>query len=1097
MQHTRFWLARLRARFDSWFARPRAGLDDGSAAPAPGAAALAHANPRAVPGAAWLIGAVAGGWLAFADYGALWLWLPVWRDRGGLLLRLLLTLIPCGAALGALLAWLGALSLRWAQRSPARAQRRWALLWALLAAPGLRVLAWKLCSGGMMSRLPFHAVLEWGLSLALPLALFAWLRLGWKAWENIALGTWSARRGGAGLLALSFALCKLNQSVLPNLYDYLHAILALLAWCACALGLTLLSGSEPRLQTVRAWAERPRRGLRAGALLSGVLLANLLTLEHNLNVRVAMFDPRAPSSRALLAALDPLLRRLEQRGRAPARRPAAEVRQDTRGLPAREGAHVLLVTIDALRADRLGAYGYARPVSPGLDAFAKQSWMFRRAYAQAPHSSYSLSSLHTSEYLHELVELGRPLPATTLATTLRAHGYHTAAFFTDGVFHTEGHKLSSYRDGAFGFALFDHTNFEAQDHTDRVLAEAERIRGQGEPPSLLWVHYFDVHEPYQETSFGSGDSDRYDSEIKHVDRELTRLIAELERRFEREIVIAISADHGEEFREHGGVYHGSTLFDEQVRVPLLLRLPGASPALVEAPVEVIDIAPTLLGMVGVEAPPSMRGRDLRALVEARAGTHEQGVAGGESATRPVFSAVLTKRMALRWPFKLIADLRFGLFELYDLERDPHERNNLAHERPDKLEELRGDVYGWLDSLETAPRAQAAAEDPRARALRWGRLGDRRAVEPMSALLLDASAPGAQRVEAGQILAKLADESSAPALLAALNTQPAEVAAEAAIALGRMFDERARPALERLVHVEDPYLRARAAVSLGRLRDPRAVPALIDALWVAPTLYEREEAVRWLGRLRDPRAVEPLISVIPEFGMRYLVAVALGQIGDPRAFDALADMLSWEERTNIRDEVVRGLGLLGDARAIELLLPVLAREPALKNSGESLVRLGAIDRGRLGGTDLAPALAGRAGLYGCQAGPLLHDWDYLERTSCKARGTARLQLAPPAAPGAGSAQLLVRLKRDDAPDPVQVRFLLDGHELPAQQIDATFREPRFELAQSPRGRAELTLICADPAAVLVLDHALIAPPSGSSLAAASDPAKAAQDAQRLP
>ena len=83
---------------------------------------------------------------------------------------------------------------------------------------------------------------------------------------------------------------------------------------------------------------------------------------------------------------------------------------------------------------------------------------------------------------------------------------------------------------------------------------------------------------------------------------------------------------------------------------------------------------------------------------------------------------------------------------------------------------------------------------------------------MSALLLDASAPTDQRVEAGQILAKLADESSAPTLVEALDARPAVVAAEAAIALGRMFDERARPALERLVHVEDPYLRARAAVS---------------------------------------------------------------------------------------------------------------------------------------------------------------------------------------------------------------------------------------------------------------------------------------------
>jgi arylsulfatase A-like enzyme len=1042
---------------------------------------------RAPQRGAWLVGAAAGAWLAFADYGAIWLWLPLWRDRGGLLLRLLMTLIPTGAALGALLAWLGERSWHYASRSP-RPTHRWALLWAALAAPALHLLAVKLCSGGTMSRLRYHDGIELGLSLALPFGLYACLRLALRIAASIARGERDGTRVAAGLLALSFAFSKLNQSVLPNLYDYLHATLAVLAWCASALGLGLLTANMSRLAPLRAWAAQPRHTALAGAALSVTLVANLLTLDRNLNVRVAMFDPRTPASRAFLAAINPLLRQLDQRARTPPRRPNPQQRrQDVSGLPTRDGAHVLLVTIDALRADRLGAYGYGRPVSPGLDAFARQGWMFRRAYAQAPHSSYSLSSLHTSEYLHELVELGRPLPGATLATTLKEHGYHTAAFFTDGVFHTEGHKLATYRDGAYGFALFDHTNFEAQEHTDRVLAEVDRIREQGEPPSLLWVHYFDVHEPYQETTFGGGDSDRYDSEIKHVDRELTRLIAELDKRFERELVIAISADHGEEFREHGGVYHGSTLFDEQVRVPLFFRLPGAAPALVEAPVEVIDIAPTLLGMVGIAAPPSMRGRDLRALVAGR---------GPEQ--KPVFSAVLTKRMALRWPYKLIADLRFGLFELYDLERDPHERNNLARERPDKLSELRADVYGWLDSLEAAPTA-SAGEDARARALRWGRLGDRRAVEPMCALLLDAQAPTEMRVEAGQILAKLADESSAPALARALAAQPAQVAAEASIALGRMYDERARASLEKLVHVEDPYLRARAAVSLGRLRDVRAVPALIDALWVAPTLYEREEAVRWLGRLRDARAVEPLISVIPEFGMRYLVAVALGQIGDARAFDALADMLSWEERTNIRDEIVRGLGLLGDARAIDPLMAVLAREPGLKNSAESLVRLGALERGRLGGTDVGPALSGRGGLYGCQAGPLLHDWDYLERTSCMARGSAQLRMSLPAKQGASAgAQLLVRMKRDDAAEAVEVRFAIDGRPLPPRHVDGNWTEQRFELEREAiRGqRLELRISAADPAAVLVLDHALIVPHPSTSVAEVSVPAKAAHDAQHV-
>jgi HEAT repeat protein len=486
----------------------------------------------------------------------------------------------------------------------------------------------------------------------------------------------------------------------------------------------------------------------------------------------------------------------------------------------------------------------------------------------------------------------------------------------------------------------------------------------------------------------------------------------------------------------------------------------------------------------------MRGRDLRALAHA---PHTQD--------KPVFSAVLTKRMALRWPLKLIADLRFNLFELYDLERDPSERKNLAQTQPEALAQLRSDAYAWLDSLEVAQAsALSDAQNARARALRWGRLGDRRAVAPMGELLLDTDAPVAERIEAGQILAKLADESSAPALVRALSTRPPEVAAEAAIALGRMYDERARDALERLVHTEDPHLRARAAISLGRLRDGRAVPALIDALWVAPTLYEREEAIRWLGRLRDARAVEPLLSVIPEFGLRYLVAVALGEIGDARAFAALTDMLRWEERTNIRDEVVRGLGLLGDTRAIDTLVAVLRAEPSLKQTGESLVRLNAFGHGRIGGRDIEPSLERRGGLFSCHAGPLRHDWDYLERTRCSARSGARVSL-PLVNVTAGFSEggmLVVRVRRTDAADAAELGFSFAGHALPARPVDANWMELRYDLAPAwlALPHATLELSTPNPEAVFALDHALVVPLGTRATLAASGAAKAAHDAQRV-
>ena len=1043
-------------------------------------------------------GALAGAWVAFADYGATWLWLPVVRDRAWLLVRLLASLLPVGALLGALCAGLGvavwrALAMRW----PRHAACLWPLPFTLAAILPTTWLARMLCTGGTMARFAQRYPVQLGLSLVLPCFCYATLFAGAQLGRSVAqAGARRAQHAALGLLLASIALGKLNQVFLPNLYDYLHASLALIVWALAALGLFVLVFLTPRFARLAELALRPRSSLLLSLVLLVAAALNARTIDHNLNVRVAMFDARSPTSRALLASADPLLRKFEQtRATHPQRTALRPRRGELSGLPAAPGAHVLLVTIDALRADHLGSYGYALPVSPELDAFAKTALVFERAYAQAPHSSYSLSSLHTSEYVHEVVALSHALPTATLASALRDHGYHSAAFFTDGIFHTEGEKLVPLRDSAFGFALFDHTNRESEQQTDRVLQEVERIKQRGEPPSVLWVHYFDVHEPYQETTFGSAEMQRYDSEILHVDRELSRLIAEVDARFSRDVVIAISADHGEEFRDHGGVYHGSTLFDEQVHVPLIVRVPGLRPGRFAAPVEVIDIAPTLLETVGAPVPASMRGRDLRAL------------ALGKEDPGPVFSAVLTKRMALAWPYKLIADLRFGLFELYDLAHDPHERRNLAGQEPQRLADLRDLTYGWLDAVAALPSEQAEAGasqvDDWQRALQLGRLADRRAVGPTSALLLDRSAPTEARLEAGQILAKLADPSSVPALLTGLATEPRQVAAEAAIALGRLYDDRARPALLRLMHVEDPHLRARAAVSLGRLRDRAAVPALIDALWVAPTQYEREEAVRWLGRIRDPRAVEPLLSLLPEFGLRYLLAVALGQIGDPRAYDALAGMLEWESRTNIRDEVVRGLGLLGDARAIPRLLAALDDEPGLKNTAESLIRLHALERGDLGGVDINQELVRRtraqAGFTRCEEGPLLHDWDYLQRTHCTTTGP-RTQLGLPLPKARASwtagARLVLRVRRADLPEATQCALSLGGRALGLVSVDGEFREQRFDVPVEllRTSQTELALSCAEPAVRLTLDHALVAP--RSHVAAAVSGAKAAQDPQLL-
>jgi arylsulfatase A-like enzyme len=1009
-----------------------------------------------------LRGALAGLALALSDFGALWLWLPIWSDRGALLVRVVATLVPPAAVLGGLIGLVYELAGFEKSTRPFPYANRGALAAALLS-PALFVVARLLMSGGKMARLSPHA-----LYVAVAFTLLLAVTFGFVLAISRAVD--AARKGSSRLrnallvaiVAAFFVTTKLDQHVLPNLYTYLHGVLAVVAF---AFAFAAVIVAETAVTAIRnVLANRPRLpAIIAACVLSAAFVWQFATLDQNQNVRVALFDPRASIARSSMLALDPWLPKNLGRS-ARSARPSAHSRTlgSTDGLPETSSAHIVLISIDALRADHLGTYGYDRPTSPEIDALAARGVVFERAYAAAPHSSYSLSSTMTSEYLHETVALGLPTPEATFASVVHEHGYHSAAFFTLGIFHTDGEKLARYRESAFGFRLHDHTDRDARATTDRVLEEADRIVRQNEPPSLLWVHYFDVHAPYENTSFGTSDVDRYDSEIRETDKELGRLVRELEARFAKPIVFAITSDHGEEFRDHGGVYHGSTLYEEQIRVPLIVAAPGFAGIRVPAVVQSIDIVPTLLGLTGLDAAPSMRGRDLRPLV-----------AGRVSSAGPAFASVLQKRMAIAWPNKLVADLRFGTYELFDLSRDPHERRNLANSNAELLVTLREHVYGWLDEVALPPGTDQPV-DVRQRALDRGRLGDRRAVSDLLALLADDAAPIEMRRDAGRMLGRLADESAAPRLVELLSSPERLVAAEAAIALGRMYDVRAKEALRSVVSSEDPDLRMRGAVSLGRLRDRDAIPALEEALTSATTEYEREEAVRWLGRLRATTAVEALLAAIPEFRTRHLVAVSLGEIGDERAYEPLAGMLDWERLANIRDAVVRGLGLLGDSRAIERIATLAVTEPELENATESLVRLGALERGRIGGVDFDRVRGERAGLRRCVEGALVHDWDYAHRTWCEARpGTVHVRLHVPAAIARDAPlTLILGIKRADEATPVELAARANGQALAPQRVSNQWSNLHWPV-RAQRGIIDLELDV--PAgATLLLDHALVLP-----------------------
>jgi len=321
--------------------------------------------------------------------------------------------------------------------------------------------------------------------------------------------------------------------------------------------------------------------------------------------------------------------------------------------------NVLLIVIDTLRADRLGVYGNRRGLTPFLDELAARGHVVRRARAQAPWTNPSVASILTSRYQsqHGVVDYRSVLPAAelTLAEVLKADGYATGAFSANGLI---GESLGF----AQGFDRFEaHLLVKGDDpaylripvRADRMgvdaLAWLDGVRRDGPPgaPVFLYLHLMEPHSPYapppallervrgtrppvdlrraSETMYidtmtpvGGAEleaiQDAYDASVLAVDEALRGFFAALETRgfFENAIVV-VTADHGEEFQEHGARGHGKTLFDETIHVPLIvLGSDRPHPGVVEHLVSSVDIAPTILELAGVPVPSRFAGASFAA-----------------------------------------------------------------------------------------------------------------------------------------------------------------------------------------------------------------------------------------------------------------------------------------------------------------------------------------------------------------------------------------------------------------------------------------------------------------------------------------------------
>jgi len=355
-------------------------------------------------------------------------------------------------------------------------------------------------------------------------------------------------------------------------------------------------------------------------------------------------------------------------------------------VPQRAGYNVVLITIDALRADHVGTYGYSRPTTPTLDALAERSLLFEQAYAQASKTVMSLPSLLTGlypgnlprDYDHPKVtrlfarafDIGSDIPS--LPTLLQDKGYDTCSFV-------------QFTIGAAMFRGFERV----------TIAKGKRrhagIRGlrEAREPFFFWTHLAGPHAPYEkhpEFDFGDKDIDRYDNEIAVADRDVSKLLAVLEKRgIDDRTIVVVTADHGEEFGEHGGKFHRQVLYHELLHVPLIVHVPGVSPRRFAAPVELVDIAPTLAETLELSATPhDFDGQSLWAKLAGKGAASQEGAYADLFETRgPVF-----KRSLYRGRWRANWDLHDRHIELYDKQADWAERHDVAHAHPEVADELK-------------------------------------------------------------------------------------------------------------------------------------------------------------------------------------------------------------------------------------------------------------------------------------------------------------------------------------------------------------------------------------------------------------------------
>lgn len=400
--------------------------------------------------------------------------------------------------------------------------------------------------------------------------------------------------------------------------------------------------------------------------------------------------------------------------------------------------NVILIIIDALRADHLGCYGYKKQTSPHLDNFAKEGLLFGNCYAQASSTKPSVASILSSLYpkVHGVSNDGRkalPYEVTTITEILQAHGYITYAYVNN----TNLKTIFNYNQG---FDFFDdylmrdklyyvvlrqlrkiliflqiniRKRFDYLDRNNATLANKRIIpwlEKNKYNSFFMFIHYVEPHSPYcpplqHRTKFLNKNNEisLYDGEICFIDENINQLFEKLKYLgiYDKTLII-ITADHGEAFGEHKNYGHGETIYQEEIRVPLIVKYTECIPkgVAIKTPVKSIDIMPTVLNILNVHYNGDLDGKSLMPLIKNADGTFSNEsifIDENTSVQKAILKGVIKNINNNEWKYiftekSKLRDLKnVGQEELYNLTEDPHELNNLTKEKTEILKIMRNEL----------------------------------------------------------------------------------------------------------------------------------------------------------------------------------------------------------------------------------------------------------------------------------------------------------------------------------------------------------------------------------------------------------------------